>query len=264
MRSPGIALVLVLSSAVVFAQGNNPAPTYTACVDKQGRIYAFSVGDKPLDVCKKDEVQVRLGSGDITSIETGAGLLGGADSGVGRLGIAPSFQLPQTCKAGQVVAFDGKSWACVTLAQPQPQGSRVWVGVYWHFYRSATGPGPVSEETFTVYYLNPGDETNKVGCTFFDHNGVLLLGGIGTSYMAPPGGLGLCSYFPDRLGVGWVIVSAERPILPHGAQHYQDPGSGRMNAESNLEWFPVDCSNARGFEFVCRFIVQTTEAAAKR
>lgn len=51
--------------------------------------------------------------GDITSVSAGIGLSGGAENGSAPLSVAPSYQLPQSCAAGQVPVSDGTGgWTC--------------------------------------------------------------------------------------------------------------------------------------------------------
>ncbi|MCO5178200.1 MAG: hypothetical protein M9890_14690 [Thermomicrobiales bacterium] len=53
---------------------------------------------------------------NITSVTAGTGLAGGGDSGDINLSVSPSYQLPQTCAAGQLPAWTGSVWKCVNDA----------------------------------------------------------------------------------------------------------------------------------------------------
>jgi hypothetical protein len=51
--------------------------------------------------------------GDITGVSAGTGLSGGGTSGNVTLGVAPGFQLPQSCASGSVTKATGSgTWAC--------------------------------------------------------------------------------------------------------------------------------------------------------
>lgn len=57
------------------------------------------------------------GTGDVTGVAADSGLTGGGTSGDLTLGLAPTYQLPQSCAEGQVAKWSSTSgvWECLTL-----------------------------------------------------------------------------------------------------------------------------------------------------
>jgi hypothetical protein len=112
----GSAVALALASALVFA-GNEGAASYTGCLNVNGgTIVSVAPGDTPLAPCGPNQIQVRLGAGDITSIKAGTGLQGGTTNGDATLSVQPSYRLPQTCSFGAVAKWTGTAWECGTDA----------------------------------------------------------------------------------------------------------------------------------------------------
>jgi hypothetical protein len=111
-RVGGLAVALALASALVFAR--QPAATsYTGCLNVNGgTIVNVAPGDTPLSPCNPNQIQLRLGGGDITSITAGTGLQGGTTNGDATLSVQPSYRLPQTCSSGAVPKWTGSAWEC--------------------------------------------------------------------------------------------------------------------------------------------------------
>lgn len=112
----GSAVALALASALVFA-GNEAAASYTGCLNLNGgTIVSVAPGDTPLSPCGPNQIQLRLGGGDITSITAGTGLQGGTTNSDATLSVQPSYRLPQACSFGAVAKWNGALWECVTDA----------------------------------------------------------------------------------------------------------------------------------------------------
>ncbi len=149
-----------------------------------------------------------------------------------------------------------------TIFHPDPPTSRpnpvysTWVGV--HTFESLASPegGAFGRPTFTgrgdgteIRILNPGMQMANVSCTFISDGGVLL-DAIRGSQTIDPGHKGFCKMLVPlgRENVqGWVIVSADRPILVDG---YQRRTISR-NTSASLTFHPIDCLDPTGLEFVC-------------
>jgi hypothetical protein len=84
-----VLLALALAAYAVAAQKADPVASYAGCL-KNGKIESVAVGDTPLAPCGPGQTQVRLGGGDITSVNARPGLLGGGTNGDLQLGIDPT------------------------------------------------------------------------------------------------------------------------------------------------------------------------------
>jgi hypothetical protein len=122
-----IAIVTVAAGATavwaVAAQQAGGPPTITGCLKHDGNLARFAVGNAPIQTCDKNDTQVSLSSGDITSIATplAGGLAGGTDSGDATLSLQQRFQLPQTCNAGDVIRYSAalQYWTCGSALESQ-------------------------------------------------------------------------------------------------------------------------------------------------
>jgi hypothetical protein len=139
---------VVLAVATLAATGfgvaqavTEPAvPTYTGCLatsgTNQGKLFAIAVGPSPTRSCTSAEKQVKLSSGDITSVAGGQAVkvtsteLGVPDTnGSVSLDLAPSYKLPQACTDGQLPKRTGGTWGC------QSQLGGAFVGYTGDTYR---------------------------------------------------------------------------------------------------------------------------------
>lgn len=119
------AVVLVATGFQVAQAVTEPSvPTYTGCLaisgTHNGKLFAIATGSSPTRGCTSTEKQIRLSSGDITSVAGGNGVrvIGtefGLPDGNGdvALELDPSYRLPQTCTEGQLLRKgSGSAWAC--------------------------------------------------------------------------------------------------------------------------------------------------------
>lgn len=130
-----------------------------------------------------------------------------------------------------------------------------WVGVRIDAEKlqpDSDRPALIEFETTEVSFLNPGNVTANVGCTFFSGGGSLFLDRGTTMLSVPPGNRAACRLNPDvdELINGWVLISSDRPILPD-AYRYRSINRDR---ESQVELYPIDCREPDGLEFVCGFV----------
>lgn len=143
---------------------------------------------------------------------------------------------------------------------PEPPKSRpnpvytTWVGVRTFDRVERPGgdrPGLIRFEGTRIHILNPGLTPAAVSCTFFSDAGVLLLSS-GSSQTIARGAKGFCS-MNVRINSsvsGWVIVSADQPILVDGYQELRL----RRDTSASLTFYPVDCADPAGLEFICQFV----------
>jgi hypothetical protein len=105
----------------VLAAQETTAASYTGCLNaNSGTLVALAQGDAPLMPCGNNQIQVRLGSGDITTVSAGTGLQGGSMNGAAVLSIEPSYRLPQACENGNLAMWTGTAWSCGTDADTDP------------------------------------------------------------------------------------------------------------------------------------------------
>lgn len=109
------AVSLTTAMSVGLASAGHEAEevvSYTGCLTRGGSLVSIQVGDQPAKPCTGHSVVAHFSGGDITEIVAGAGLTGGATNGSATIALAPSYQLPQACTAGQVAEWDGSGWSC--------------------------------------------------------------------------------------------------------------------------------------------------------
>lgn len=109
------AVSLTTAVSVGFASAGHEAEdvaSYTGCLTSGGALMSIKVGDQPAKRCEPGAVVAHFSGGDITEIVAGAGLTGGGANGSATIALGPSYQLPQTCAAGQVAEWDGSGWSC--------------------------------------------------------------------------------------------------------------------------------------------------------
>ena len=149
-----------------------------------------------------------------------------------------------------------------TIPHPDPPMSRpnpvysTWVGVHTFARLTEPGGGAFGRPSFTgrgdgteIRILNPGIVPANVSCRFISDAGVLLPAIRGVQAL-DPGHKGFCQMESPPGGEsaqGWVIVSADRPILVDG---YQQRRISR-NTSASLTFYPIDCLDPTGLEFVC-------------
>jgi hypothetical protein len=122
LRSSALVRLAVATTAAVMAWAalgvaQDPSVAeYTGCLrtrgNANGTIYALTTGSVPMVPCMSSEIQIHLSGGDITSVIAGDGLVGGSSNGAATLSLQSSYQLPQTCAAGQITTWNGAGWVC--------------------------------------------------------------------------------------------------------------------------------------------------------
>ncbi|WP_332644857.1 hypothetical protein [Aeromicrobium sp.] len=120
----GFTTMLVVGGMQVAQAASGPeVPTYTGCLGisgtGNGKLLAIKAGASPTRSCTSTEKQIRVSSGDITSVAGGEAVkvtstsLGLPDSnGDVALDLAPSYKLPQNCLNGQLPKRTGATWGC--------------------------------------------------------------------------------------------------------------------------------------------------------
>lgn len=81
-------------------------------MSKDGVIVRIKEGEAPSSPCSGGMVLVQFSGGDITAVTAGTGLQGGGTNGGVTLSLAPGYQLPQGCAAGEVAKWTGTAWLC--------------------------------------------------------------------------------------------------------------------------------------------------------
>ena len=110
LASLAAGLMVVAGTAVAGHVGSD-VTSYTGCLTVNGgTLTQIKEGNAPLTECGKNQVAAHFSGGDITSItaQSGGGLVGGGSNG------AVSVSLRRDCDSGQVVKWNGSSWACAT------------------------------------------------------------------------------------------------------------------------------------------------------
>jgi hypothetical protein len=173
------------------------------------------------------------------------------DAGVGDVGSRIERLLDDV--AGLSVALDQLR---VGVQRPAPSAHRLWASPLWAASDTGGGRDPHIIAPSRIVVLNPGHETTTVRCLFFNADGVLLLEAEERLTIGP-GATAVCtSPAPRRRGRdpiarGWVLVASDRPVLPDGST--LNPFGGDWFAVKELAFYPVDCGNPEGVEFLCAF-----------
>jgi hypothetical protein len=110
LASVAAGLTIVVGTAVAGHIGGD-VKSYTGCLSVSGgTLTLIKEGNSPLGDCGKNQVEAHFSGGDITAItaQTGGGLVGGGTNG------AVSISLRRDCDTGQVVKWNGSSWACAS------------------------------------------------------------------------------------------------------------------------------------------------------
>jgi hypothetical protein len=188
MRRWALLIAIVVAAAgatavwAIAAQNASGPATITGCLKQSGALVRFAVGAAPLQTCNKNDKQVVLSGGDITSIATPAdgGLTGGTDSGDATLSLQQRFQLPQTCANGDVIRYSAalQYWTCGSALESQAyEAYRLSVPV------TVTAVGQPGQRVLTLH-LPPG--TYSLASTVNAHkdSGAGLL--ICVTYVQPP------------------------------------------------------------------------------
>jgi len=246
----GFAAAIAFAAAPVVAQSNITVPTYKGCLHENGTIYGVvsHAGKEP--VCEATHEVIQFSGGDVTGVLPGVGLEGGALDGPAQLDLNEKFRLPQACEPGETTIFNGQIWTCADPQDTKASGHRAWIGLSW--YSRFTDFREARAST-RIYVLNPNDHVVNVTCISFSHTGNLLLDAL-ESESAAPGGIEFC---PVDDGIGWTIVSADGPVLPHGrVETRAGVSSGGSETAWNLDWYPLNCEDPGEFGFACRFLEQ--------
>lgn len=104
----GVLVLAAMTTTALAGHIGGNVKSYTACVTTGGALTKIKEGDSPLNPCTVDQVVAHFSGGDITSIaaQTGGGLTGGGTNG------AVSLSLRRDCASGDVVKWNGSTWAC--------------------------------------------------------------------------------------------------------------------------------------------------------
>ncbi|MCA1732102.1 MAG: hypothetical protein LC732_00685 [Acidobacteria bacterium] len=224
--------LIAIAAAPVAAQSNLTVPTYRGCLHENGTIYGVVSHDGKQPQCEATHAVIQFSGGDVTEVVAGVGLEGGAIDGPAKLDLRQEFRLPQACEPGETTIFNGQIWTCADPQDAAPSGHRAWIGLSWY----STFTNFSEARAFTrIFVLNPNDHVVNVTCISFNQNGNLLLDALESESVAP----GAIEFCPVDEGIGWTIVSADAPVLPHGridARASISTGSGQ--SAWNLDWYP--------------------------
>lgn len=135
-----------------------------------------------------------------------------------------------------------------TVTRPPATAARLWVSPYWADAETGGNVQIIYPSMVTI--LNAGEDTVRASCLFFDAGGSLLLDR-GEAVVIGRGATRDCRSFDPSfaIGRGWLVISADRPVLPYG--FYQHGGNRDDMQRGTMKFYPVDCDNPEGVEFVC-------------
>jgi hypothetical protein len=162
------AAIVILAVLATTAFAVDSVITYTGCLNTSGsgagNVSKVKAGDNPLSQCSSGQTQIRLSSGDITSVTAGSGLTGGGTNGAVTLGLSGGYTLPQDCSSGQVAKSDGSNaWACgndndttysagtgLSLSGNEFSLAPAYRTEVWRAYKGGTEPAAAPSQTEVV------------------------------------------------------------------------------------------------------------------
>jgi hypothetical protein len=114
------------------------------------------------------------------------------------------------------------------VERPRPSAHRLWVSPFWADQDTGGGSRAHLLHVASMVVLNPGNETARVGCLFFDAGGAFILDR-GTALTLGRGATGECTSMPDtrRLGRGWMVIRSDQPVLTSTATTATTSSAGR-------------------------------------
>jgi len=105
--------VAAAAGGALAAYPQDNVTVYTGCLTSGGTVVKVAASaTTPLTPCNPTETLIHISGGTITQVTAGNGLTGGGNNGSVTLGLAGSYQLPQTCAAGQISKWNGTAWTC--------------------------------------------------------------------------------------------------------------------------------------------------------
>ena len=234
----GVFLVIAVgvSGAAVFAQSNDSVKNPFAAILQTLGLISKQTANIELQVTDQ---QAGLPAVQKSVLELDAAI-DGVDARVGKL-------------LGSIDSLaDAIGDVEQNVSRPRPSAARLWVSPYWADAETGGGSTAHIIHPSLLTILNAGEETVRATCSFFDAGGSLLLDR-GDAVVIGRGATGDCRSFDPSfaIGRGWVVISADHPVLPYG---WYQHGNNRDNMQrGTMEFYAVDCDNPEGVEFVCNF-----------
>jgi hypothetical protein len=260
------ACAIVLLACFAQSQAQSVPTGLVGCLDPNGSLFNVVPVNTPRDQCPQGTTSVQLGS--LSNIDVGASLISKIEAGNAFLDINPDLAVPPSCPPGQVaLSDDNGGWVCTppNFAGKKNPASKVWVvpqvdrcvnGVQdTRRPRIQTCRDSLSYTEVAV--VNPGLEPASLTCYFFSRGGVLFFDHVQTSTIGP-GGLSQCQSPPVENGSSeyyeWALIVSDQGVLPTVRSFWESILSRAFAVQSSqIETYPVDCSEPEGHEFVCQF-----------